>query len=195
MEQLPTPRLLDEQGQPLSPRIDDALRRLFRKFRKKYPFIRDETEVVEIFEKAGSNIALREAEQGPITKLHGFAWVTLKNVTVSWLRRGSVRMRLATIDGEESSALLSITPAQEGTPEQIENAIAWREIRERMRPAERAICDYKLIGHSVEQVARMRRSSTGAATMVFSRVKKRLANEIRAAREAKSDRGSKKTRR
>lgn len=174
MEQLPTPHLLDEQGQPLSPRIDDALRRLFRKFRKKYPFIRDETEVVEIFEKAGSNIALREAQQGPITKLHGFAWVTLKNVTVSWLRRGSVRVRLASIGGEDSSALLSITPAQEGTPEQIEKAIKLRETREALKEDEWLVCHLKLQGYSAREVGQQRGSSSAAANMVFSRAIRKL---------------------
>ena len=195
MEQLPTPRLLDEQGQPLSPRIDDALRRLFPKFRKKFSFLRDETEIVEIFEKAGANIALREAERGQIKKLHGFAWVTLRNAAVSWLRRGSVQMRLASIPGEDSTGLLSITPAQEGTPEQIEAEVEWRKIRDRMTPDERAVCDYKLIGFSGEEIARMRGSSTAAANMVFSRAKQRIANDIRAAREGASSLSSEKTRR
>jgi DNA-directed RNA polymerase specialized sigma24 family protein len=174
MEQLPTPRLVDEQGQPLSPRIDDALRRLFRKFRKKYPFIRDETEVVEIFEKAGSHIALREAEQGPVTKLHGFAWVTLKNATVSWLRRGSVRMRLASIGGEDSSALLSITPAREGTPEQIENGVMLRESKEALNDDEWLVCHLKIQGYSAKEIGRQRGSSSAAANMVFSRAIRKL---------------------
>jgi RNA polymerase sigma factor (sigma-70 family) len=174
MEQLPTPRLLDEHGQPLSPRIDGALRTLFPKFRKKFPFLRDDVEVIELFEKAGANIALREARHGPIEKLHAFAWVTLKNVALSWLRRGSVQMRLASIDGEDSRTLLSIAPSPEGTPEQIEKAIMLRESMECLTEDEWLVCHLKVSGYSGDEIARQRGSSTAAANMVFSRAIQKL---------------------
>src|SRR5437588_4873278 len=127
MEHLQTPRLLDERGNPLSTRVEGALRSLIPKFRRQFPAVQDELDITQLLEKAGHRIAERERRSGPIEKLHAYAWVTLRSVVMSWMRRGPNRLTQRALDSEASDAVLSIAPAQSGTAEQIEQDILLRE--------------------------------------------------------------------
>ena len=64
MEHLRDLRLLDEHGKPLDSRIESVLKRLLRKFLKRFPSLRDDLTVTEVFEAAGRKIANRERETG-----------------------------------------------------------------------------------------------------------------------------------
>ena len=174
MEHLQSPRLLDERGNPLSARVDAALRSLIPKFRRHFPSVQDELEVTEILEKAGHRIAERERRSGPIEKLHAYAWVTLRSVVMSWMRRGSQRLSQHTVDSDASADVLSATPAQSGTPEEIEQLIILREAMNHLSQAEWIVCNLKMIGYSSEEIAKRRGSSTAAVNMVFSRAKQKL---------------------
>jgi RNA polymerase sigma factor (sigma-70 family) len=178
MEHLQIPRLLDERGNPLSTRIESVLRSLVPKFRKRFPALRDELELTEILEKAGTRIALREERSGPIEKLHAYAWVALRSVATSWLRRGRTRLAQKTIASAAGDVLLSAMPAQSGTPEQIEQRILLREAMERLSLDEWLVCNFKRMGFSSEEIARRRHSSTAAVNMLFSRAKQKLRRTL-----------------
>lgn len=178
MEQLQLPRLLDARGNPLSTRIESVLRSLVPKFRKRFPALQDELELTDILEKAGTRIARREERSGQIEKLHAYAWVTLRSVASSWLRRGRTRLAQHTIASAAGDVLLSAMPAQSGTPEQIEQAILLREAMERLSVDEWLVCEFKRMGFSSEEIARRRHSSTAAVNMVFSRAKQKLRRAL-----------------
>src|SRR5882672_1101758 len=127
MEHLQTPRLLDERGDPLSSRVEGALRSLVPRFRRQFPAVQDELDLTEILEKAGHRIAARERRSGPIEKLQAYAWVTLKSVVVSWMRRSSHRLTQQTLGSEASEAVLSTVQAPSGTAEQVEQQVLLRE--------------------------------------------------------------------
>jgi RNA polymerase sigma factor (sigma-70 family) len=174
MEHLQIPRLLNVRGNPLSERIESALRSLIPRFRRQYPNLQDELVVTSILEKAGQRIEQREQQSGPIEKLHAYAWVTVKNITVSWMRRSSNRSDLQRIDSETASAILERVPAEAGSPEQIEQAVLLRQAMAHLSEDEWRVCNLKMMGYSGEEIARERGSSTAAVNMVFSRATKKL---------------------
>ena len=174
MEHQQKPRLLDDRGNPLSTRVEGALRSLIPKFRRQFPAVQDELDITQLLEKAGHRIEERERRSGPIEKLHAYAWVTLRSVVMSWMRRGPNRLTRRALDSEASDAVLSIAPAQSGTAEQIEQNILLREAMDRLTEDEWLVCNLKMVGYSSEEIATRRGSSTDAVNMVFSRAKRKL---------------------
>jgi hypothetical protein len=137
MEHLRHFRLLDEHGKPLDSRIENVLKRLLRKFLKRFPSLRDDLTLTEVFEEAGRKIAHREREAGRIERLHGYAWVTLRNTGTSWLRRGSSQLAQHTLSADDSDAALASIPTTCGTPEEIERGILMEEVMAHLSPEER----------------------------------------------------------
>src|SRR5438105_13316359 len=174
MEHLQAPRLLDERGNPLSTRVESALRSLVPQLRRQFPPVQDELELTEILEKAGHRIAAREQRSGPIEKLHAYAWVTLRSVVMSWMRRSSHRLTQHTISSEAAEAVLSTVPASSDTAEQIEQQVLLREAMDRLSEGEWIVCNLKMLGYSSEEIAKRRHSSTAAVNMVFSRATQKL---------------------
>jgi RNA polymerase sigma factor (sigma-70 family) len=176
MEHLRHFRLLDEHGKPLDPRIENVLKRLLRKFLKRFPSLRDDLTVTEVFEEAGRKIANREREAGRIERLHGYAWVTLRNTGTSWLRRGSSQLAQHTLSADDSDTALASMPTTCGTPEEIERSILMEEVMAHLSPEERLVFFLKIkAGFSSEQVARFRGTSVNAVDIVFSRTKRKIS--------------------
>jgi RNA polymerase sigma factor (sigma-70 family) len=174
MEHLRTFRLLDERGNPLSGRIETVLTRLLPRLQRQFPALQDEVALTEVLEEAGRRIANREQRAGPIEKLHGYAWVTLRSVATSWMRRGSSRLVGKTLAHDESRAALSVVPAESGTPKQIERDILLREALAQLTPEERFVCLWKKEGYSSQEIARHCRSSVAAVDTLFSRTKQKM---------------------
>lgn len=176
MEHLRHFRLLDEHGKPLDSRIEDVLNRLLRKFLKRFPSLRDDLTVTEVFEEAGRKIANRERATGWIERLHGYAWVTLRNAGTSWLRRGSTQIAQHTLSADDSDAALAAMPAGRGTVEEIERGILMEEVMAHLSPEERLVLFLKIkAGFSSEQVARFRGTSVNAVDIIFSRTKRKIS--------------------
>ena len=133
-----------------------VLERLLPRFQRQFPTFRDEVTLTEVFEEAGRRIVTREERSGPIEKLHGCAWVTLRSVATSWLRRGSSRLSQRTLGADESQAALSTVATGSGTPEQIERDILLREVLAQMTADERLVCLWKTAGFSSEEIAHHR---------------------------------------
>ena len=79
MEHLRRPRLLDESGNPFNTRVEGVLSYLVPRCQRQFPALRDDLALTEVLEEAGRRIARREARSGPIEKLHGYAWVTIRS--------------------------------------------------------------------------------------------------------------------
>jgi DNA-directed RNA polymerase specialized sigma24 family protein len=179
MERLRDLRLLDENGHPLNARIESALTRLVPRFRKHFPMLQDEHDLTEVLERAGRRIANRERQIGAIESLHGYAWVTLRNVATSCVRRGSGKLAQHTLNSHESETALAELPAETGTPEQIELAILISEVETHLSAQERLVLGWKKAGFSSEEIAQFRGTSIGAVDALFSRAKHKIRTLLR----------------
>src|SRR5687768_13357488 len=143
MEHLRKPGLLDSNGKPFGAHIEGVLGRLLSRLRREFPAIQDEVAQVEVLEEAGRRLAVREERTGPIERINGYAWVTIRSIAMSRLRQGSGRLLQRTIDAEASEAVLSRAAALEGSAEQIERSILLREVLGTLTPDERRVCLWK----------------------------------------------------
>lgn len=109
MEHLRTIGLLDSDGQPFHPRIECVLLQLLPRLRREFPSLQDEVGLAEIMEEAGRRIRHRE-ERGPLERLHGYAWVTVRSIATSRMRLGSSKLHQKTVDSDAGNARLLATP-------------------------------------------------------------------------------------
>lgn len=166
--------LLDSNGNPLSERIQSVLARLLPRLRRQFPVLQDEAVLTDVLEEAGRRIAVREERGGPIDRLHGYAWVTIRSVATSRIRRGSIRLIQNTLESVASDAKLATVPAASGTAEDVERAILLREVLAKLSHEERLVCLWKKAGFSTEEIARHQGRSVGAVGMLFTRAKQKL---------------------
>jgi DNA-directed RNA polymerase specialized sigma24 family protein len=174
MESLRKLGLLDEQGKPLDDRLLTVLSRLLPWFRRRFPALRDETEVTEAFEEAARRIAKREQRSGQIEKLGGYAKKVLESVGVSAERRGEMQVRFKTVGSRTGPEIVSQLRAWDGSAEQIEQGILLREVEAFMTPEEAWIFHQKALGFSSEDIAKARGSSVNSVDKVMSRLKQKI---------------------
>jgi RNA polymerase sigma factor (sigma-70 family) len=167
-------RILDEQGQPLSPRVEDALISLVPKFQRHFPSFRDEASLVDVLEQAGRKIVRRENKSGPIDRLHAYAWVTLRSVATSRLRSGSGRLEQKMIASQEGAATIDSTPALMGSAEDIERRILLREVLDSLTVEERRVCIWKKAGFSSQEIADRRGGTAAAVDTLLSRIRQKV---------------------
>lgn len=166
--------LVDETGQPLSPHIADALVSLVPRLLREFPLIRDQALLTDLIEEAGRRVVKREHRSGPIEHLHGYAWVTLRSVARSWVRRGSSRLALNTLTSDESTTTLHGLAATIGSAEQIERTILRRQVLALLTREERLVCTRRALGFSSREIATLTGTSAGAVDTLLSRTKTRL---------------------
>ena len=171
--------LLDEAGQPFGPEIDAALRSLMPRLQRQFPALNEETTLIEVLEEAGRKIAEHERRVGPIEKLHAYAWVAVRNVATSRMRRGSMRIARATVSGEDAVEALDSMRSSHGTPEQIETDILVEQLLARLTPEERMVCVWKRIGFSSREIAREQGTSVERVNTFFHRVKQKIRDALR----------------
>jgi len=178
MEHLRTLGLIDSDGKPFAARIERVLSRLLPRLRRQFPALRDEVAVTEVMETAGRKIARREERAGPIEKLYGYAWVTVRSVATSQMRRGSLRLIERTLESDAAEALLASAPAAFGSAEQIERDILLREVRDMLSAEEWAVCVWKKAGRSSQEIAQFQGRSVSAVDTLFSRAKQKLRKNL-----------------
>jgi RNA polymerase sigma factor (sigma-70 family) len=171
--------LLDEAGRPFGPHVDEVLRSFLSKLARDFPALRDEAELAEVLEVAGRKIVERERRDGPIEKLHAFAWVAVRNEATSRLRRGSMRIARATVTGEDAENALSTSHAHVGTPEQIEADILMQELLAQLTPEERLVCAWKRLGFSSKEIAQQQGTTVERVNTFFHRVKQKIRGTLR----------------
>jgi len=187
MEHLRTLGLLDSNGKPLAERIQRVLGRLLPRLRRQFPALHDDIMLTEVMEEAGRRIASREERGGPIEKLHGYAWVTIRSVATSRMRRGSIRLIQKTLESEASNARLATVPSASGTAEEIERDILLREVLGKLSQEERLVCLWKKAGFSSQEIAQHQGRSVAAVDTLFSRAKQKLRKALGVQDNGKED--------
>lgn len=178
MEHLRKLALLDGSGNPFGAHIDRVLSRLLPRLRREFPAIQDEVAQVEVLEEAGRRLVVREARSGPIEKINGYAWVTIRSVAMSRLRQGSGRLLQRTISTDAGEAVLSRATAVDGSVERIERDILLREVLAPLTREEQRVCLWKFMGFSSQEIARRRRCTVAAVDMLFFHAKEKIRRTV-----------------
>lgn len=165
--------LLDQSGNPFPHRIQKVLDDLAVRFRRKFRTIRDDVVVVEILEQAGEQIMAHELEHGPERNLYGFAWVTVRNIAISRLRREPYLLEQAIAGPAENAALARLT-AVDGSPERMENSVFLREVLNRLTPRERKIAVLKKGEYSSQTIAETLGISVALVDTTYSRLRRKV---------------------
>jgi RNA polymerase sigma factor (sigma-70 family) len=174
--------LVDSTGRPLPAHIEGVLTRLLPRLRRQFPMLQDDTSLVEVVEEAGRRLCAREGRGGPIEKLHGYAWVTLRSVATSHMRRGSIRLIQSTLEPEASREQIASVPAECGSATRIERDILLREALDTLTPEEKLVCIWKKAGFSSQEIAKFRGRSVVAVDTLFSRAKQKVRSALGIAR-------------
>ena len=166
--------LLDANGEPFSSHVERALRELAPRLLRQFPTLKDEAVLADVLEEAGRRIAEHERRAGPIEKLHGYAWVAMRSVATSRMRRGSMRMERAALRSEDSQAVLSGMPSDVGTADEIERSILIEEILSQLSEQERTLFMWKKAGFSSKEIASGLGMSVAGVDQLFHRVKEKV---------------------
>lgn len=178
MNDMRAPGLLDADGNPLPVHIAGVITRLLPRLQRQFPILQDEVALTDVAEEAGRRIRVRETRDGPLQKLHGYAWVTLRSVATSLVRRGSIRLVQSTLGPEASRERIAAIPAQSGSAHEIERDILLREVLETLTPEERLVCIWKTAGFSSQEIAAFRGRTVVAVDTLFSRAKQKVRTAL-----------------
>jgi DNA-directed RNA polymerase specialized sigma24 family protein len=170
--------LLDSNGEPFPDHIQRALVRLSPRLRREFPVLQDDVALTEVMEEAGRKIAAREARGGPIDRLHGYAWVTLRSIATSHVRRGSIKLIQETLDAAAGAARLAVLPSTSGRAEDIERQVLFAEVLRLLSDDERAIILWRRAGYSSAEIAWVQERTVDAVDKVFSRAKQRIRRAL-----------------
>src|SRR5687768_14400098 len=174
MESLRKLGLLDADGKPVEDRLSKVLNALLPRFRRRFPAIQDDVEVIEVFEEAARRITKRERASGPIEKLGGYAWKALESIGVSLQRRGSMQVRFNSVDPRSGADIVSQLRAWDASVDEIERGILLRELEAQMTREEAWIFHQKALGFSSEEIARLRGTSVNSVDKAMSRLKQKI---------------------
>ena len=165
---------LDQTGKPFDDRIETVLCDLLPRFRRQFPSFTDEVVVAEILEEAGRRIADHETRAGLVDRLHGYAWVTVRNIAMSRMRRAPSRLAQRTLASEQGEIALSSVESPLGSPDQIESDVLLHEVLAQLTADERLVCVWKKAGFSTKEIAKHRGSSVSAVDTLFFRAKQKI---------------------
>lgn len=172
--------LLDKAGQPLSARVQEALRNVVPQVRKGFPSLNnDDLQIVEILEEAGRRIEDHERASGQVDNIDAYAWVTVQNVAKSRVQRSSMRLVRSTLPSHDSEAVLDRLPARFASAEEIESDILYKEIQAQLTVKEQLLCTYKKWGFSVREIAQEQGMSIVSVNTHFYRIKRKIRAALR----------------
>ena len=166
--------LLDPFGKPLPEHIQHALRAVTSRLRRKFSMIRDDVVYTEILEHAGQLILKHESIHGAIKRLYGFAWVVVRNVAVSRLRRGPHLLEQPIAGSAEAELALAQLTTEDGSPERIEKGVLVREALAQVSDRERKIAILKKAGFSTKESAKALDMSVSAVDTTYARLLEKL---------------------
>jgi len=165
--------LVDSNGRPVPERIATALGRLLPQLRRRFPALNDDMLLTRVLDECSEKLIRREADYGPIDRLHAFAWVTLRNVAISEMRRGYGRVLQAS-DHFRHDYARSTTHGVQSPQEVMERAVLWKEMLSALPWKERRVFVRKARGMSSAEIALDLRCSTSSVDTTLSRAKRRL---------------------
>ena len=174
MERLGSVMLVDAHGVPFPDELQDVLTALVPRLLRQFPQVQDPVLLVEVLEDAGQRVHRRQMERGALANVYGFAWVTVRNVTLSRLQRGSSQVTLRTVQEHEAALHLANLPAREASPEAIERRILVREAFAHLSPDERLILAWKQAGCTSAWIAERLGRTVPAVDTAHTRAKHRL---------------------
>ena len=134
--------------------------------------IRDEVILTEIMEQAGQKLLNREARNGCIDQLYGFAWVTVYRVAISQLRRSPYLLEQPTTDSTDRA--LSRLTSGESSPASIERGVLASQVLDRLSHRERMIAIWKQSGFSSREIAEKLEISVAAVDTTFCRLRQKV---------------------
>ena len=178
MEHLRKPALLDGNGKPFDAHIDSVLSRLMLRLRREFPSLQDDVVYVEVLEEAGRRLANREQRSGPLQKINGYAWVTIRSIATSRLRQGPARLLQRTLGSEAGDAALSHTATMDGSAEQVEQGILLREVLALLTRDEQRVCLWKFMGFSSQEIAQRRGTTVNAVDLLFFHAKEKIRRTV-----------------
>jgi DNA-directed RNA polymerase specialized sigma24 family protein len=178
MEPLGKQLLLDANGNPLSPRIQDVMRDLRRRFQSRFPALNDDLFVTQVLEDAGQKIEAHERDSGEVNHLSAYAWQAVLNAARSRLRSSSMRLAHETLPSDDSEVAIGRLPTAFGTVEQVETKILVDQVLSRMSESERSLCVRKQLGFSSREIAQQNGISVAAVDTLFYRVKRRFRGAL-----------------
>lgn len=174
MERSRAHRVIDDDGMPLTDRVQRVLDDLRPRLRRDFAALNDDVAFTEIFEEAGRRIVRRERRRGPIERLHSYAWVTLRSIATSRLRLGSTQLIQRTLHSDEADARIANCQAVAGGVEEIERSILLREVLAHLSPEERLICVWKKAGFSSQEIAAFQSRSVSSVDTLLCRAKQKV---------------------
>jgi DNA-directed RNA polymerase specialized sigma24 family protein len=166
--------LVNCDGQRLDSRIERTLVSFLPRLRRQFPLLSDEATLTDVLERAGQRLSRREAVAGQIENLPGYAWVVLRSVAASEMRRGSKRIVQNTVASTSGEEFLASTPSSFGTAKDIERAVLLREALQVLSPEERLMCVWKRAGFSSREIAKFQGRSVAAVDTLLSRIRQKV---------------------
>ena len=163
--------LVDERGAPLDPRVAEVLTQMRGRLCREFPACRDEQLAVDVLEEAGRRMLRRERQIGAIANLHGYAWVTIRSVMTSRLRRRDMRLMERTVASRHVEALLAARRATRHTVADLERRVLLRQVLAVLTRDERRVCTMKAAGYSAGEIARRVGRSVASVDTFYSRAK------------------------
>lgn len=170
--------LLDSNGEPFPDHIQRALVRLSPRLRREFPVLQDDVTLTEVMEEAARRIVARETRRGPIERLHGFAWITVRNIATSRVSRGSMRLIQETLDATAGAARLAVLPSTSGRVEDIERQVLFAQILRPLSSDERTIVLLRRAGYSSAEIAWVQERTVDAIDKVLSRAKQKIRRAL-----------------
>lgn len=165
--------LIDEHGALVDPRVEGALLQMKGKLRRRFPACRDDLTAAEVFEEAARRLARRQRRAGRIDNLPAYAWVTLRSVMSSRLRRGAARLEERTIRSHSAERLLASRLATRHTAREVEHRVLLGELLAALTRDERRVCAMKAEGFSAGEIASEMGRSPASIDTLYSRAKAR----------------------
>ena len=166
--------LLGDDGNPLDQRVETVLHRLVPRIKRQFPALQDDVSLVDVLEEAGRRIVARERRSGPLVNFYGYAWVTIRSVAISRMRRRSVRMLQNTLQSEVGERLLNSMPSPTCTAEDIERRVLLQELLATLPQEERLVLKWKASGISSELIASRLQRTVSSVDTIYFRAKGKL---------------------
>lgn len=141
--------------------------------------IRDQVILVEILERAGQQIVEREEREGRVERLYGFAWITVRNVAISMLRRSPYLFEQPIVGSPEGAVVLSRLSAEESSPASIESDVLCSQVLSRLSSRERMIAIWKRSGFSSREIAQRLGMSVSAVDTTHCRTRQKVRTILR----------------
>ncbi len=172
--------LVDARGRPFAPRIEQSLLGLYGRLRRRFPQLREEVVLAEVLEEAGRRIVRHEEQRGELANLHGFTWVVVRSVAVSYSRRRSQKLAGLTSSGQRSEISLATAVSSRDTADDIERAVLRAELLNRLNEKDREVFEMKEAGFSSAEIALHQGRSRSAVDTSYCRAKVRIRTGLSA---------------